>query len=136
MQERLFYYVPDSTGWMERVAKAWGSMHLKGGTYFGKKESTVYSPYVKWIEERNKDRHWPFSLKVPLYLKEPDQPDVVPKGSYDQILTQNLRLLTKNEELGVKTSCGQSRENSIVSQGQKGSKRNEQGCESEEETKV
>ncbi|KAI5444408.1 hypothetical protein KIW84_012872 [Lathyrus oleraceus] len=35
-------------------------------------------------------------------MKEPGQPDAVPKGSYDQIQAQNLRLLVKNEELGVK----------------------------------
>lgn len=81
---------------MERASKPWGSIHLKGGTYFGKKDFAVYSPYAKWIEERNKDRHWPFPLEVPLYPQEPDHPDVVPKGSYDQIQAQNLRLLAKN----------------------------------------
>lgn len=29
VQESLFYDVRDSTGWMERVTKAWGSIHLK-----------------------------------------------------------------------------------------------------------
>lgn len=83
MQESLFYDVPDSTGGMERAAKAWGSIHLKGGTYFGMRDSIVYFPYAKWIEERKKYRHCLFSLEVPLYPQEPDQPDVVPKGSYD-----------------------------------------------------
>lgn len=42
VQESFFYDVPDSTWWMERAAKAWGSIHMKGGTYFGKKDSTIY----------------------------------------------------------------------------------------------
>lgn len=33
--------------------------------------------------------------------QEPDQSDVVPRGSYDQIQAQNLLLLA-NEQLGVK----------------------------------
>lgn len=102
MRESLFYDMSDNTEWMGRVAKAWRSIHLKGKTYFRKKDYVVYSPYVKWIEQRNKDRHWPFSLEAPLYPQEPDQPDDAPKGSYDHIQAQNLRLLAKNEELGMK----------------------------------
>lgn len=57
VQESMFYDVPNSIGWMERAAKACGSIHLKGGAYFGKRDSTIYSPYAKWIEDMNKDRH-------------------------------------------------------------------------------
>lgn len=41
-------------------------------------------------------------MEVPLYPQESDKPNVVPKGSYNQIQAQNLRLLPKNKELGVK----------------------------------
>lgn len=37
-----------------------------------------------------------------MYPQEPDQPNAIPKGSYDQIQARNIRLLEKNEELGVK----------------------------------
>lgn len=37
VEESLFYYVPDSTGWMVRAANAWRKIHLEENTYFGKR---------------------------------------------------------------------------------------------------
>lgn len=65
VMESLSYNVPDSTGMMEKASKAWENVHLEGSTYFGKRDVGIYSP---------------------------DQPDVVPKGSYDQLYAQEVQL--------------------------------------------
>ncbi|XP_050919819.1 uncharacterized protein LOC127137395 [Lathyrus oleraceus] len=83
VMESLSYNVPDSTGMMEKATKAWENVHLEGSTYFGQRDSGIYSPYVQWLVERNKSPRWTFPLEDPLYDQSPNQPDVVPRGSYD-----------------------------------------------------
>lgn len=54
VMESLSYNVPDSTGMMEKAAKSWENVHLEGSTYFGKRDTGIYSPYVQLLVERNK----------------------------------------------------------------------------------
>lgn len=46
IEESLVYNVPDDSGLMKKASKAWENVHLEGSTYFGKRDSGIYLPYV------------------------------------------------------------------------------------------
>lgn len=61
----------------------------------------AYSPYTSWVTHRAATVGLPFPNVKPLYLEEPENPDLVSKGDFERLVSINKSLKREKEEMSL-----------------------------------